>query len=623
MVDCNSQQVQVARDYVKQYLTDNGLPIDPGQIDTLVTKCCADIKSKGCIEALAAIIAAKVCDAYTSGSCPQCCAFAANIVAPYVVGAAAAIGSFFKDGWEIFASIFGSKQCDYDPGYNAIKAEYVKALNAMADSYSRAWNDTFFQLGIQKPSWAKPGHLPVRRWPGYELLQFCTYEQAEQAAAKKPLPAPFTGFKQVRPVDLIIYNRYINGARNVRKNTIVDHGSNGFMVLYGISIDPLSSPEDMFRITWKHWTCSEKWSNTFQTSVETMLKNRWNWIAKSGPRYNEWLSGAIAETIKSKNLQSTPRFKLRFKAIQNKPTSQSNTATLTRPAVLTEAYVESRVDELNSDIFDAIDAGTITEACIDMPGYDAFRDSWDDTLDTARETDMPIPVDVLSNFDLGVDHYRTALNVCKGTAPGEQPPIAIKPPGPALISAMMPASEARAILLSVWKKTTGEVATLPELQIAQAIGRFEGRWGSSRAKNNWGGVQCTTLPPCPSGCFEYTDSHADGSKYQGCLRVYPTQEDGAADMVRLLTTKRPAVWSAMKQGDAGKVASKMRATGYHETASSKYQAAIYGNAAQIAKELGEPLKVKKGTTGAASEASGRGVLLIMAVLGALALKGKR
>jgi hypothetical protein len=57
----------------------------------------------------------------------------------------------------------------------------------------------------------------------------------------------------------------------------------------------------------------------------------------------------------------------------------------------------------------------------------------------------------------------------------------------------------------------------------------------------------------------------------------------------------------------------MRATHYHETATGKYQKAIYDNAAQIARELKEPLKVKRGSTTAAKEAAGPALALIAAL----------
>lgn len=183
--------------------------------------------------------------------------------------------------------------------------------------------------------------------------------------------------------------------------------------------------------------------------------------------------------------------------------------------------------------------------------------------------------------------------------------------------------KARNILLSVWEEVTGEKPELAELQIAQAIARFEGAYGEGKARNNWGGVQCPTKPPCPSGCLEYTDRHADGTKYQGCLKVYATPEDGAKHLIKLITSKRPSVWEAMKRGDAGAVASAMRATSYHETAPSLYAKAIYSNAKTIASKLGEPLSVKLGPTKAQEKLGSAMVPLAIALAGLWAWRKRK
>lgn len=631
MVSCTSDQVKTARKYLLDYLSGKGVSLDAKQIDALVTKCCQDYKSKECAEAIAAVVATEFCDYYTSNACEPCCVMAGNIVGPYAVKAVTVQVEILKDVWDFVTGLFKKKQCDYDPAYNKLRAAYVSTLEEIAAGIQASWDDTFKKLGIKKPPWAEPGKIPVKPWAGFGRkgwahLRPCSYDDPNIGTPDK---APFYGAKQVRPIDLILYAAFVSVVGTDKgRNKIVDHGSQGVMVLYALSVDPLSSPQDAFRVTWKHWSCADNWQTNWKNSIETLLGMRWDLISGwGGERMNKWMLEAISDTIRKSGAQNTVRFKNMLRTMQG--AGPTPPPTDVRPSVLTKDYVEARIDELNTDIFDALDAGQITEECIDLPGYDAFRDAWDDALDTHFQTGLPIPADILATYDVGVDHYRTQLNVCKGEKVGPvevvepgPPKVEVTPPGIPVTTGMMPASQARSILLQVWKDTTGRTASLAELQIAQAIGRFEGRWGSSRAKNNWGGVQCLSRPPCPDGCIEYTDTHADGTKYQGCLKVYPTQEAGAADMVRLITIKRPGVWEAMRAGDAGQVASKMRKTGYFEAPASKYQQAIYSNAKQIAAELNEPLRVKKGTIEARKEAGGRLVLLAMAIAGAIALKRK-
>lgn len=246
--------------------------------------------------------------------------------------------------------------------------------------------------------------------------------------------------------------------------------------------------------------------------------------------------------------------------------------------------------------------------------WSTYRDAWPDWYNTEEA----IPDDILSRYRYVVDTFRGAFTECANG--GTQPALPI-PPGPS--TGKMTDADARAVLLRIWATTTGEEASLPELQIAQAIGRFEGRYGfksDGTQHNNWGGVQCAKGPPCAPDCFEYGDTHGDGTAYRWCLRRYPTPDAGASDMVRLITIKRPSVWAAMRMGDAGLVASEMRRTGYHETAVGKYRDAIVSNAKSIAKALGEPLQTKK--TGTATNKGTIVPIVAVALIATLALSKK-
>jgi hypothetical protein len=159
------------------------------------------------------------------------------------------------------------------------------------------------------------------------------------------------------------------------------------------------------------------------------------------------------------------------------------------------------------------------------------------------------------------------------------------------------------VLLAAWPG-----ASLAQIQTAQSIGLFEGNYGSFLNANNWGNIQCRGTAPCPPDCAEARDTHADGSSYRACFRIYPSQEAGAAALVSQLGKSitrgiekatgdlRTRIGSAdaagvLASGNADLVAESMRAGGYFEATASHYAKAIALNAAGIAQSLGEPLAV--------------------------------
>lgn len=158
--------------------------------------------------------------------------------------------------------------------------------------------------------------------------------------------------------------------------------------------------------------------------------------------------------------------------------------------------------------------------------------------------------------------------------------------------------EARAIVAAAFASRGMPLATLPELQAVQAIGRFEGGYGrgwkaQGAGSHNWGAIQCGHYAPCGPGCFPYGDSHADGEKYQGCFRIYADDVAGCADLVRELY-RRSGVPEAMRAGDATMIAERMRATGYFEAPADQYAGAIENHARAIAAALDEPHVVVRG-----------------------------
>jgi len=171
---------------------------------------------------------------------------------------------------------------------------------------------------------------------------------------------------------------------------------------------------------------------------------------------------------------------------------------------------------------------------------------------------------------------------------------------------------ARDVVTKAFALVVGRAPTLAERQAVQAVTRFEGGygsgWGSSggAGSNNWGAVQGSGS----AGSFQHVDTHADGSKYTTAFKRYSSAEEGAADVVRLLTTLRPWVLHVLGSGSATAQATEMRRHvkigepmwpggpkaerenwGYMEAAVPMYASAIARNARELAANLGEPLAV--------------------------------
>lgn len=170
---------------------------------------------------------------------------------------------------------------------------------------------------------------------------------------------------------------------------------------------------------------------------------------------------------------------------------------------------------------------------------------------------------------------------------------------------------ARPVLLDAFKREGIASPTLAELQATQAIGWLECRYGSARATNNWGCVQCKNpiacdvaceqcTPPPRDGCAPLTDHYAKGppkfgAAYCGYYRTYPTPVDGAASLVHELY-RRPAVAPLMPTGDATAIANAMKygEPHYFDAEPGGYAKTMEAVASDIAKALGEPWVVRRG-----------------------------
>lgn len=195
----------------------------------------------------------------------------------------------------------------------------------------------------------------------------------------------------------------------------------------------------------------------------------------------------------------------------------------------------------------------------------------------------------------------------------------------------------RQVLQSIWREVTGEDPNLASLQIAGAQADLESGYGRASYKNratgetailnNWGAVQAGP-PPCGPDGFEATDTRADGTPYQWCYKRYTTPEEGAKHMLAHLTTKRPASWAKMREGDVDGWAAQMRRkdpiTGiglYFEQSVEGRARGIELRVKEIAAAMGEPVAAKRGgpPVGLPGEIAAGGVGLLGAgVLGGLA-----
>jgi len=154
--------------------------------------------------------------------------------------------------------------------------------------------------------------------------------------------------------------------------------------------------------------------------------------------------------------------------------------------------------------------------------------------------------------------------------------------------------------------------TLGEQQMIQAEAELESHYGwaqytnkltgeKSGVINNWGAVQAGK-PPCdPAKAFEASDTHADGTAYTWCYKKYPTPEDGARDLLRQFTLRRPTGWALAKLGDidGAQIAwnQKDPITGvglYFEQNPSQRSKGIQERVWAIADALGEPIAAKRG-----------------------------
>jgi hypothetical protein len=165
-------------------------------------------------------------------------------------------------------------------------------------------------------------------------------------------------------------------------------------------------------------------------------------------------------------------------------------------------------------------------------------------------------------------------------------------------------------------------------QVVGAIGRFEGNYGDAFDQaNNWAASRLTTADKspggvCPVNTTPTTDHTAAGKPYTACISRFDTPDDGAGDLIHLLTRNK-GIAAALPTGDATQIAAAMRRANFMQADVDKYAAAIFSGAKSIARNLKEPLAVVRGAS-TKSDGGGAAVAVVAAIFfGSLLLKRRR
>lgn len=184
-----------------------------------------------------------------------------------------------------------------------------------------------------------------------------------------------------------------------------------------------------------------------------------------------------------------------------------------------------------------------------------------------------------------------------------------------------------------WPQVHGRAPMPSERLFTAAMARGESKYGTGYgAAKNWGSIHAKGKPPCPEGSIPWTDHDAQGNEYPCCMRAYSTDEDGAADLIRQITTKRPVTWTKIQQGrPLPEIAEALRAERYYEAPAATYAKMLRNNLNVILKSadltdpfVGGPGPSSPPVSPAKESDSGAGAVLALGALalGALALRRK-
>ncbi len=125
-----------------------------------------------------------------------------------------------------------------------------------------------------------------------------------------------------------------------------------------------------------------------------------------------------------------------------------------------------------------------------------------------------------------------------------------------------------------------------EKQYAMTVARGEGHYGlgwkagEGAGSHNWGAVQGTGS----AGSFVHKDTHADGTVYTTNFKAYKSDDDGFADMAKILL--KPNVRAALAKGSLRDAVFTQHSNGYFELDPEKYLAAVTRNYNALVDGLG-------------------------------------
>lgn len=176
-----------------------------------------------------------------------------------------------------------------------------------------------------------------------------------------------------------------------------------------------------------------------------------------------------------------------------------------------------------------------------------------------------------------------------------------------------------------WRMIHGRDPSETERLFVAALSRGESYYGKAYGEaKNWGSIHASR-PPCGPGSIPWTDKDANGRPYPICMRSYSTDEEGAADVVRQLTTKRPRTWAAIKAARTlEEIAGELRAERYYEAPAPLYAKMLRNNLAAILKNTGLADPFGRPVAAAPSgSGSGAVALLVLGLAGAAAVATRK
>jgi hypothetical protein len=186
----------------------------------------------------------------------------------------------------------------------------------------------------------------------------------------------------------------------------------------------------------------------------------------------------------------------------------------------------------------------------------------------------------------------------------------------------MNAADAAPIMAQAFALEVGREPSRVELDGLLAVARLETHFGSAwdteagAASHNWGAIQAgrNRDGSCPVGSFGHGDTHptATGDRaYTACFRSYPSDVDGARDVVRTVR-RTAAVAAALRAGDVLQLSRAMYRAGYYEGHGATPAERIAGHArlfwgamAANQRERGRPLSWRYRAAGSSRTAKAK------------------